>query len=288
MHIEVNGARIFFDVVGAKLAPEGEAMLERPTLIVMHGGPGFDHSLMRPYFDRFADTHQVVYIDHRGNGRSSGDPSTWTLAQWGDDVHSFCQALGIEKPVVYGLSFGGMVAMSYAARHPEAPSKLVFSSTAGRMDLAATYAMMEQLGGTEARRIAEAFWTAPNADAAAEYIAVCMPLYNPPSADPATSGLGAAARKRAIQRTEVMFHFIEGEQRTMDLLTGLAAVTCPTLVMAGGLDPITPPSCAREIYAALPEGVAELVVFDDAGHGIHRDQPERAEAVLRRFFGRMR
>jgi proline iminopeptidase len=285
MHIEVNGARIFFDVVGSKLAPEGEAMVERPTLIVMHGGPGFDHSLMRPYFDRFADTHQVIYIDHRGNGRSSGEAETWTLAQWGDDVHGFCRALGIEKPVVYGLSFGGMVAMSYAARHPEAPSKLVFSSTAGRMDLPATYAMMEQLGGAEARRIAEAFWTAPNADAAAEYISVCMPLYNPHSADPANAGLGAAARKRAIQRTEVMFHFIEGEQRTMDLLTGLAAVTCPTLVMAGGLDPITPPSCAREIYAALPEGVAELVVFDDAGHGIHRDQPDRAEAVLRRFFG---
>jgi pimeloyl-ACP methyl ester carboxylesterase len=283
MHIEVNGARIFFDVVGSKLVPEGEAMVERPTLIVMHGGPGFDHSLMRPYFDRFADTHQVIYIDHRGNGRSGGESSTWLLDQWGDDVHGFCQTLGIEKPVVYGLSFGGMVAMSYAARHPEAPSKLVFSSTAARMDLAATYAMMEQLGGGEARRIAEAFWTAPSADAVADYMSVCMPLYNPSSANP-DGGLAAAARKRAIQRTEVMFHFIEGEQRTMDLLPGLAAVRCPTLVLAGGLDPITPPSCAREIAGALPQGVGELVVFDDAGHGIHRDQPERAEAVLRRFL----
>ncbi|HUO11680.1 MAG TPA: alpha/beta hydrolase [Caulobacteraceae bacterium] len=277
MHIDVNGARIFFDTVGSKLAPEAEAMVERPTLIVMHGGPGFDHSLMRPYFDRFADTHQVVYLDHRGNGRSTGEPDTWNLDQWGDDVYDFCQALGIEKPVVYGLSFGGMVAMSYAARHPEAASKLVFSSTAAVMDLPATYAMMERLGGPEARRIAEAFWTAPTAERAAEYMSVCMPLYNP-------SSLGDAARKRAIQRTEVMFHFIEGEQAGMDLRPGLAAVTCPTLVLAGGLDPITPVSCARAIVAALPDGVGELVVFDDAGHGVHRDQPERAEAVLRKFL----
>jgi proline iminopeptidase len=281
--MEINGARIFFDTVGAKLSPEGEAMVERPTLIVMHGGPGFDHSLMRPYFDRFADTHQVIYLDHRGNGRSTGEPDTWTLAQWGDDVHGFCQALGIDRPVVYGLSFGGMVAMSYAARHPEAPSKLVFSSTAATMDLPATYAIMERLGGPEARSIAEAFWTAPTAERAAEYMSVCMPLYNPSSATPG-GGLGDAARKRAIQRTEVMFHFIEGEQARMDLRPGLAAVSCPTLVLAGGLDPITPVSCAEAILAALPDGVGELVVFDDAGHGIHRDQPERAEAVLRRFL----
>ena len=135
MHIKVNGARLFFDVVGPKLQPDGDRMAERPTLIVLHGGPGFDHAGLRPYFDRFADTHQVIYLDHRGNGRSDGEPEGWTLAQWGDDIHAFCQALGIERPAVLGLSFGGMVTMSYAARHPEAPSRLILSSTAARMDL---------------------------------------------------------------------------------------------------------------------------------------------------------
>ena len=278
MRIDINGASIFFDTVGSGLAIDGERMAERSALLVLHGGPGFDHALMRPYFDRFADTHQVIYLDHRGNGRSGGERDTWTLAQWGDDVDAFCGALGIERPVVYGLSFGGMVAMSYAARHPDGPSKLVLSSTAGRMDLPATYAAMEQLGGARARRIAEAFWTAPTAERSAEYLAVCMPLYNPGGA------LGPEARKRTIQRNEVTFHFIEGEQRSMDLLPGLAAVRCPTLVLAGGLDPITPVSCAEAIRDALPAGVGELVVFDRAGHGVHRDEPDRAEAVLRRFL----
>jgi proline iminopeptidase len=278
MHIEVNGARIFFDVVGAKFAPDGDKMVERPTLIVMHGGPGFDHASLRPYFDRFGDTHQVLYIDHRGNGRSGGERETWTLAQWGDDVHGLCQTLGIEKPVVLGQSFGGMVAMSYAARHPEGPSKLILSSTAGRMELAATYAMMERLGGPEAAQIAEAFWSAPSAAGAEAYMRVCMPLYNP---GPPQDG---SNRGRAIMRQQVMFHFIEGEQRTMDLLTPLSVVRCPTLVMAGGRDPITPISCAEAIMAALPQGVAELVVFEGAGHGIYRDEPERGEQVLRRFL----
>ena len=280
MHIEVNGARLFFDVVGPKLQPDGERMVERPTLIVLHGGPGFDHASLRPYFDRFADTHQVIYLDHRGNGRSDGASETWTLAQWGDDIDGFCRALGIEAPVVLGQSFGGMVAMSYAARHPEGPSKLILSSTAGRMELPQTYAVMERLGGAEARAIAEAFWTDPSPALAGDYIKVCMPLYNP---GPPRDG---SDRKRAILRTEVMFHFIATEQRGMDLLTGLSAVRCPTLVLAGGLDPITPPSCARAILDALPQGLGELVLFEDAGHGAYRDHPERAEAVLRGFLSR--
>jgi pimeloyl-ACP methyl ester carboxylesterase len=97
MFVDIGTARIFFDVVGAKLAIDGERMVERPTLIFMHGGPGFDHSTLRPYFDRFADTHQVIYIDHRGNGRSTGAPDTWRLDQWGDDVKAICDALGIES-----------------------------------------------------------------------------------------------------------------------------------------------------------------------------------------------
>src|SRR5580700_6110003 len=180
MHIEINGARLFFDVVGSQLAVDGPRMVERPTLLVLHGGPGFDHAAMRPYFDRFADTHQVIYLDHRGNGRSGGEPGGWTLAQWGDDIAGFCAALGIAKPVVYGLSFGGMVAMSYASRHPEAPSKLVFSSTAARMNLAATYAAMARLGGSDAARIAEEFWTGPTqARADSTWKSACRSIIQP-------------------------------------------------------------------------------------------------------------
>jgi proline iminopeptidase len=279
MHVDIGTARIFFDVVGSKFTVDGARMVERPTLIVMHGGPGFDHSTLRPYFDRFADTHQVIYIDHRGNGRSTGEPETWTLAQWGDDVKAFCDGLGITAPVVYGNSFGGMVAMAYASRHPDHPARLILSSTAASLKLEVTYAMMEARGGGKARAIAERFWTAPDDALVAEYQEVCMPLYNP-RPNPAD----AVARRRAIRRTAVMTHFILGEMRTMDLSAGLSAIACPTLILAGAHDPITPVACSEEIAAALPAGVGELCVFEDAGHGVHRDDPERAEAVLRGFM----
>ena len=80
-------------------------------------------------------------------------------------------------------------------------------------------------------------------------MAVCMPLYNPGAA------ISEAVRKRAIMRTEVMFHFIVGEQRTMDLLPDLSKVACPTLVTAGRLDPITPIALFGAV-CSLPTGLA--------------------------------
>jgi proline iminopeptidase len=101
----------------------------------------------------FADTHQVVYLDHRGQGRSDERQvaTGWNLDTWADDVVRFCDAVGIESPVVFGQSFGGMVAMHYAARHPTHPSKLVLSSTEARRHRSAALDMFERLGGAEAR-----------------------------------------------------------------------------------------------------------------------------------------
>jgi pimeloyl-ACP methyl ester carboxylesterase len=139
MFVHVNGARIFVDIEGAGLVPDGTAMRAKPALVLLHGGPGFDHSLFKPAFSQLADIAQIVYLDHRGNGRSSrGDPSTWNLAQWGDDVRGVCDALGIEKPIVYGVSFGGFVAQSYATRHPGHAGRLVLTSTAAKPDWPAT------------------------------------------------------------------------------------------------------------------------------------------------------
>ena len=128
--------------------PNGPAMREKPTLLPLHGGPGFDHSIYKPAYSALSDSAQIVYLDHRGNGRSEdGLQESWNLAQWGDDVRAFCDGVGIVKPVVLGASFGGMVALAYATRHPEHPSKLVLISTeaAGDTYLDRRVALLGQL-----------------------------------------------------------------------------------------------------------------------------------------------
>jgi proline iminopeptidase len=279
--IRLRDQPIFFDVVGAKLAADGPRLREKPTLLVLHGGPGFDHSLMRTDFDGFADIAQVVYLDHRGNGRSvPSDPATWTLAQWGDDIHDFCLALGIERPIVLGQSFGGMVAQAYATRHPDHPRAVIFSSTAAGMDLARSLRILAETGGPEAGGIAERFWTRGSDEDFAEYVRICMPLYNTTH-----SPERMEARQRATLRMDVYRHFsLPGrEMHRMDFRPVLERVACPALVLAGALDPITPPHLAREIFDALPAGRAELRVFANCGHGAYRDDPAQVMPVIRAF-----
>ena len=279
MYLNLSDARIFFDVVGPKLDLVGDQMIERPTLLVLHGGPGFDHTTLRPYFDRFADAFQVVYIDHRGCGRSGGGVSGWHLDQWADDIAAICAALGIEKPLVYGNSFGGMVAMHYAVRHPDGPARLILSSTAAQFRLDATQDMMRRLGGERAAQLARGFFMEPSIDGHEEYMQVCAPLYTQTDAPDAKDFMA-----RAINRPEVGVHFFTNEMHDMDMRGAIRAIECPVLVMGGALDPVTPPICSEEIAKAIGDN-ATLLMFEGCGHGVHRDDPNGAEQAMRSFLG---
>ena len=85
MRIDIGGCRLFFDVEGAKLRPDGPRMREVPTVLLLHGGPGSDHSIFKPAYSQLANIVQVVYFDHRGDGRSDGrnDPERWRLVAVG-------------------------------------------------------------------------------------------------------------------------------------------------------------------------------------------------------------
>ena len=281
MHVTVNGARLFFDVDGAKMVPDGTRMRERPTVLLLHGGPGGDHSTFKPRFSHLTDIAQLVYLDHRGNGRSEyGDPLHWNLPQWGDDVRAFCDVVGIEKPIVLGYSFGGMVAQSYATRHPDHPGKLILFSTSPKVDREEIYGVFERLGGARARAVAEARWNTPGPESILAYRDVCSPLYNRRGTrDP-------EAFARGVRNDAVALHFAGPDRETtrLDFREALGRVRCPTLVMAGEDDPITPISRSELISRCLPPHLVRFERFPNAGHGVHIDDPERAFAVLREFI----
>jgi len=282
MKIEIEpGVRLFVDVEGVGLVPDGPLMREKPTLICLHGGPGFDHSSFKPAFTALADTAQIIYYDHRGHGRSDPRPaSEWTLDTWADDVVRLCDAMGIVKPIVLGQSFGGFVAQRYIARHPGHAAKVVLSSTAPGMNLERKLVMFEKLGGPTARELARKFWRSPTPDNWAAYWVGCRHFYNTtPPIDPDSS-------QRTQANVDILLHFVAGEKQSLNLLPGLARAQCPVLVMVGEEDPVCTLDDARDIAAALPKLCADLVVFPGVGHGAWRDDPDAAFAVLREFISR--
>jgi pimeloyl-ACP methyl ester carboxylesterase len=284
MRVTVNGVRLLFDVEGARLVPDGPSMREKPTLLLLHGGPGFDHSIFKPAYASLGDCAQVVYLDHRGNGRSEAGPKeAWTLAQWGDDVRAFCDLLGIERPIVLGVSFGGKVAIAYATRHPSHPAKLILISTeaAGGTHKDRRVALFEKLGGPEVGAMAHRRLFEGHSDLASleAWRRVALPLYTKRPRD-------ADVMARVLSNAQVLQAFTGpgGEDHTFNMLGDLARVECPTLVMGGEEDPMTPIECQADIVAALPPHLVEFARFPACGHAVVPDAPEAALAKIRQFI----
>src|SRR5512136_3315416 len=100
-------------------------------LVLMHGGPGLDHTsllALQPLADQFT----LVFYDHRCNGRSAGaEASSMTFENLTADADALRQALGFDKWAVLGHSFGGNVALEYALRYPQSLSHLILMDTCG-------------------------------------------------------------------------------------------------------------------------------------------------------------
>ncbi len=181
MQVDVNGQRLWFDVEGPALVPDGREMRERPTIVLLHGGPGsFDHSYLKPDFARLSDVAQIVYLDLPGHGRSEwGDPASWSFETCADTVRDFCDTLGIAGPVVYGHSLGGSVAMVYAIRHPCQARALVLQSAFARFDLGRTVEEFRRAGGDEVAAIVERVYGGDSASVTPEEWAPCWRLFGP-------------------------------------------------------------------------------------------------------------
>jgi pimeloyl-ACP methyl ester carboxylesterase len=277
MHVEVNGSRLWFDVDGAALVPDGAGMRERPTVVLLHGGPGsFDHSYFKPDFERLAEVAQVVYLDLLGHGRSMwGDPASWSFELAADAVRDFCDTIGIAKPIVYGHSLGGMVAMLYGARHPGHARALVLQSTMGRVDVPRMVEDFRRIGGDDVAAIVARVYGGDRASVTTEEWAPCWQLVGPSVVD-------GDERTRMVVNAELNEPGLDLMSR-FDALDQLSTIDAPTLVCVGALDPVTSVAAHRELVAALAAGLARLEILEGAGHFTWRDVPETYWPLLTEF-----
>jgi pimeloyl-ACP methyl ester carboxylesterase len=195
--------------------------------------------------------------------------------------------LGIANPIVLGASFGGMVALAYATRHPAHPSKLVLISTeaAGGTHLDRRVELFERFGGPEvgalARRRVLEIGGPPDQASLDAWRRLAIPLYTRIPRDPDMA-------RRAVNRSEVLQWFTRpgGESGSFNMFPDLGRIACPTLVLGGEDDPIHPIESQADIAAALPAHLVRFERFADCRHAVVPDAPERAMAAIRDFIGR--
>jgi proline iminopeptidase len=274
MFASLRGTRLYFDIDGAGLVPEGGTMRERPVAMLVHGGPGGDHSGFKPSMSPLAERMQLVYFDHRGQGRSDpADPASYTLDENVEDMEALRRHLGLGPIVSIGTSYGGMVAMAHAARHPDAVSHLLLIVTAAHGGfIPRAQQILEERGTAMQRRVSEMLWEGGfrSADELRRYYDVMGPLYARRH-DPAAAEVG---RRRATYAPEPLNRAfgLTGFLRRFDLRDELGRITAPTLILAGRHDWICPPEFSEEIHRLIPN--SDLRIFEESSHSIRVDEPQ--------------
>ncbi len=278
---KLRGTEIFFDVEGASIVCEGSRFREKPVAFLLHGGPGADHTGYKPTFSALADRLQLVYVDHRGQGRSARGPqSSYTLDNNVEDIEALRIHLGLEQIIVLGGSYGGMVAMAYAARYPTAVSHLIVYATAASYEfLAKAQRTLNNRGTPEQIQIAQMLWDGnfTSVQALQTYFELLAPLYSyqPTSSDP----IDWTDRILSVEAINQAFG---GFLRSYDLRSELKNITAPSLVLAGRHDWICAPEFSEEIAALISR--SDLRIFEQSGHSIRSDEPQKLLDAIAGFL----
>lgn len=285
MRANIRDTEIYFDVEGAALVPDGDRMRERPVALVLHGGPGGDHTGFKPSFSPLAGQMQLVYVDHRGQGRSArGDVSRYTLDENVEDLEALRVYLGLGPVVSIGTSYGGMVAMAHAARYPNSVSRLVLIVTAAHAGFnARARQIVAARGSAEQQRVCAQLWAGEllTEAALAHYYEVMGPMYAR-NFDPVAARAG---RQRGILAPDAlnMAFAPGGFLQTFDLRPELPRIAAPTLILAGRHDWICPVEFSEEIHRLIPASV--LQILEHSSHSVRSDEPQAMRDAITRFVG---
>lgn len=247
-------------------------------LVLLHGGPGLDHTMFRPWLDPLGDEFRLIYVDERGQGRSDRvDPATLTLSVWAHDVDLLAEALELERFALLGHSFGAIIATAHAIEHGTADGYILSAGGDSSAALEADVALALDALGEDGGAIAKSWEDEKAVQTEAEFAAlmqVQMPFHFAGAVPPDFGG-------QTLYAPEVLRHAANAGYGDFDYSPHLERVRRPTLVIVGEHDRTTPQRAAQ----ALHEGIrgSELVVIPGAGHMSYVESPDAYLAAVRAF-----
>lgn len=258
-----------------------------PTLVCHGGGPGFS-SLYLGDLGGLDERLELILLDPRGTGGSDrpADPRAYAIEDYVDDVEALRRNLGLERIDLLGHSHGGVVAIAYAARHPERVERLILAGTLARWGPEHQAAFEAGV----AARIGEPWYADAKAaleaeqagdfttDEEMEELAVReFPFYFARFGNEERAYVETLRADSA--NSDTLRYFNEEIWETFDLRPDLERINAPTLVITGAQDFITGPVPAAEIEQGLAD--VSKVIIPNCGHFIFFEAPEAfCEAVV--------
>jgi proline iminopeptidase len=280
-----NHARLYYHTTG-----------QGHPIVVLHGGPDFDHTYLLPDLDRllFPSFHLIFY-DQRGRGRSADNvqPEDVTIQSEVEDLERLRSHLNLDSFVLLGHSWGTLLALEYAIRHPHRVSHLILLNTAPvshddflflRQELPKKRApgdieMMQAIAATPG-------YKAGDPDTVARYYRIhySPTIRQPELLDRLIAALRASFTPEGVLKARAI------EDRLMeqiwfrsdyDLLPALQHLAIPTLVLHGDYDFI-PSECAAHIAQSIPN--ARFVTLPNCGHFSYLEHPDEVRQAIVDFF----
>jgi proline iminopeptidase len=266
-------------------------------IIVLHGGPDFDHSYLLPEMDRLSDSFRLIYYDQRGRGRSADGvkPEDVTLVSDIADIEKVRQYYHLDSVVLLGHSWGTVLALEYALRYPDRVSHMILMNPAPASE--ADYKQLrndwldKRAADMERRKaIAE---TAAYKEADPEAVTAYYRIHFKPALARSEDYEKLITRMQASFVRQGNAGIIKAravESRLMtetwalsgyNLLLKLKTVSIPTLVIYGDHDFI-PAATAEHITQAIPN--ARMVTLKDCGHFTYLECPVVVREQVDAFF----
>jgi proline iminopeptidase len=264
------------------------------TLVVLHGGPDFDHAYLLPELDQLADAYRLIYYDQRGRGRSAERvrPEDVSVASDVADLDAVREHFGQRSAALLAHSWGVVLALEYARRHPDRVSRLVLMNpapaSAADLDLlkrsrrehsAADVERLNFLRGTDGYKRGD-----PDAVAAYYRVHFKAAMRQTGTLDEIVERLRRGFTADGILEARAIEGRLVDETWGVpgyDLLPKLAKLEVPTLVVNGD-DVFIPPEIAEHIAHALPN--ARLVVLKNCGHFSYLECPGALRQAIDAFF----
>lgn len=270
-----DGTTLYYDVIG-----KGEPVL------LLSGGPGFSPDYLRPIAEKLGGEHRFVLLHQRGTGKSvleTYDATALSLQNLVADVEALRRELKVEKLVIAGHSFGGILSMMYAREHPERIAALALIDSGGpTLKTVMKFNANLESRFTEEDRVLIKRWSDPERVKENRRLAV---LELTKAKTPAYFADRAKASILTDAMDETTFHdgvfwSVVPQMMTLDVRAGLEKVKAPVLVVHGKQDPL---ESAEEVHEAFPGSKLEWI--ENAGHFPWLEQPERFYGVLGGFLG---
>jgi proline iminopeptidase len=271
---KTGGISLYYEVLG-----NGEGT----PLIVANGGPGFDHTYLHlsNAWDTISKGRKVVLYDQRGNGRSSKIASgqSCTLRDQIEDLDALRAHLGVDRIDLLGHSWGGYLAMAYAARYPQHIHQLLIVDSAAPKWSDTVFLFKDVFPEGVEREDAQAF-ASQMGDAKAASLAVreylSMLFYSPEKREAALIEMKDTDENQSVNQS------INHDLQRFDLNPELPKFHFPTVVMTGRFDMNVAPIVAYKIHKAISGST--FVVFDRSGHMPFYEEPDRFVQTVESFL----